>query len=110
VVTDPIQWAEQLACYPFMAGEARWATESLIGYARALRQELVVVRSLCKQLRKKLMQEQVTRLALANPMTGEFSRSGNLDCKACGFEYADHPPDPDHPWLKVLCDLTRVKL
>lgn len=109
-MTDPVRWAEQLACYPFMTGEARWATESLIGYARALQQEVVVLRSLSKQLHKRLVRERVARLALDHPMTGEFSRSGNLDCEACGFEYADHPPDPDHPWLKVLCDLTRVKL
>lgn len=41
----------------------------------------------------------------------KFTRaSGDVVCPSCQLEFRDHPNDPQDEFLKVLCNLDRVKL
>lgn len=41
--------------------------------------------------------------------TDWYRAGGDVLC-SCGEKYYDHPADPEVPYLKILCDRSRVKL
>ena len=35
---------------------------------------------------------------------------GDVICEICAKPYRKHPEDPEHDWLQIHCDGTRLKL
>lgn len=112
MVVNAADWAEQVAVYPLIQGEARWAVENLVAYARELEKKNEVLTATLMKASKRLMQERLRRLALEHPFAGADVRrvSGAVECENCGHQLYDHPVDPVRPDLTVACNLERVKL
>lgn len=51
MVVNPADWAEQVAVYPLIQGEALWAVESLVVYARELERKNEELTFLLESLR-----------------------------------------------------------
>lgn len=52
----------------------------------------------------------VSYSSFRNAWSAFFRASGLCVCTDCDRLYYDHPQDPEHSWLNVLCDGQRVKL